>query len=223
MKTKIDEILNTYSGEDTDLCYYIFNLLRQADAPGNDLGYFMKKIRTPSSDKSQILEKRFSLEELQKLDSLYAQYINELLRAIVNKAHLSDWSTNEFYNVLWEKISTDIFFEDDKAKAFVLFKLAQNSLMPFAEFESPLSMDNETFNNILESNKDTILKIRHIFALNLTQKTEVTSLILKEIQNCKSFEEQCVVLAVALDDFTQGKVNTLMQMFGNANVKIEQQ
>ena len=47
-------------------------------------------------------------------------------------------------------------------------------------------------------------------------------MLLKEIQKNKSFEEQCVILAIALDDFTQGKVNVLMQMLGNANVKFEQ-
>ena len=94
--------------------------------------------------------------------------------------------------------------------------------MTYIEIESPLSMDDEKFSDILERNKDTIIKIRHILALNFTQKTEVASLILKEIQKNELYEEQCVILAIALDDFTQVKVNGLMQMLGNANVKIEQ-
>lgn len=222
MNEKIDEILKTYVGDDTDLCYYIFDILKQAERPGSGLEYFMEKIRTRSSDATRVLEKKFSIGELQRLDSIYAKYINELLTAMVNKAHLANWSVNKFYDALWEKLNTDILFEDDKIKAFVLFKFAQNSLMPFIEIESPLSMNNERFSDILERNKDTVIKIRHILALNFTQKTEVTSLILKEIQKNKSFEEQCVILAIALDDFTQGKINGLMQMLGNANVKLEQ-
>ena len=83
-------------------------------------------------------------------------------------------------------------------------------------------MDDEQFSDILEKNKEIIIKIRHILSLNFTQKTEVASLLLKEIQKNKSFKEQCVILAIALDDFTQGKVNGLMQMLGNTNVKFEQ-
>ena len=222
MNEKIDEILKTYAGDDTDLCYYIFNILKQTERPGSGLKYFMEKIRTRNPDATYVLEKKFSIDELQQLDSIYAKYTNELLTAVVNKAHLANWSVDKFYNVLWEKLDTDILFEDDKTKSFVLFKLAQNSLMPYIEIESPLSMDDEKFSDILERNKDTIIKIRHILALNFTQKTEVASLILKEIQKNELYEEQCVILAIALDDFTQVKVNGLMQMLGNANVKIEQ-
>ena len=222
MNEKIDEILKTYAGDDTDLCYYIFNILKQTERPGSGLKYFMEKIRTRNPDATYVLEKKFSINELQQLDSIYAKYTNELLTAVVNKAHLANWSVDKFYNVLWEKLDTDILFEDDKTKSFVLFKLAQNSLMPYIEIESPLSMDDEKFSDILERNKDTIIKIRHILALNFTQKTEVASLILKEIQKNELYEEQCVILAIALDDFTQVKVNGLMQMLGNANVKIEQ-
>lgn len=222
MNEKIDEILKTYAGDDTDLCYYIFNILKQTERPGSGLKYFMEKIRTRNSDATYVLEKKFSINELQQLDSIYAKYTNELLTAVVNKAHLANWSVDKFYNVLWEKLDTDILFEDDKTKSFVLFKLAQNSLMPYIEIESPLSMDDEKFSDILERNKDTIIKIRHILALNFTQKTEVASLILKEIQKNELYEEQCVILAIALDDFTQVKVNGLMQMLGNANVKTEQ-
>ena len=43
--------------------------------------------------------------------------------------------------------------------------------------------------------------------------------ILKEIQKNKSFDEQCVILAIVLDDFAKDKV---MQMLGNTNVKFGQ-
>ena len=222
MNEKIDEILMTYVGDDTDLCYYIFDILKQSENPGSGLECFMEKIRTRSSDATYSLEKKFSINELQQLDSIYAKYINELLNAMVNKAHLSSWSVGKFYDSLWEKINTDILFENDKVKSFVLFKLAQNPLMPYMEIESPLSMDDEQFSDILEKNKEIIIKIRQKLSLNITQKTEVASLLLKEIQKNKSFKEQCVILAIALDDFTQGKVNGLMQMLGNTNVKFEQ-
>ena len=222
MNEKIEKILRTYVGDDTDLCYYIFNILNQSENPGSGLKYFMEKVRTRNSDETYPLENKFSINELQQLDSIYSKYIDELLVAIVNKAHLSKWNIGKFYDTLWEKISTDILFENEKIKSFVLFKMAQNPLMPYLEIKSPLSMSDEKFSEILDKNKDLIIKIRHILSLNFAQKTEVASLILNEIQKNKSFEEQSVILAIVLDDFTQRKVNGLMQMLGNANVKFEQ-
>lgn len=222
MNEKISAVLNSYVGDDTDLCYYVFDILRQEEKPEVGLQYFYENIRTKKSNASQVLEKHYTIEELTKMDKLYAKYINELLLMTVNKAHLEHWNTGKFYGVLWEKISTDLFFEDDEIKAFVIFKFAQNVLMPYIEIDVPLTMKDESFNDILNQNQLVIMKIRHILALNFSQKTEVSSLILKELQNIKTFEEQSVVLAVALEDFTQHKLNGFMQMLSSGNIQVEQ-
>lgn len=207
MNEKIERILRTYVGDNTALCYYIFNILNQSENPGSGLKYFMEKVRTQNSDETYPLEKKFSNKELQQLDSIYSEYIDGLLVTIVNKAHSSKWNIGKFYDTLWEKLSTDILFENEKIKSFVLFKMAQNPLMPYEEIGSPLSMSNKKFDKIVDRNKEVIIKIRHILSLDFDQKTEVASLILNEIQKNKSFEEQSVILAIALYAFTQRKVN----------------
>ena len=116
------------------------------------------------------------------------------------------------------KINTDIFFDNDKIRAFVIFQFAQNKLMPYMEIDHPLTMKDEIFTDILNKNQLIIMKIRHILSLNLSQKTEVASLILKELQNVETFEDQCVVLAFALEDFTQNKLNGFMQILSNGNI-----
>ncbi len=218
MNEKIANILNNYVGDDTDLCCYIFHILRQEEKPAVGLRYFYENIRINKSNASQILEKQYTTEELTKLDNLYAKYINELLPMIVNKAHLEHWSVEKFYEVLWKKINTDIFFDNDKIRAFVIFQFAQNKLMPYMEIDHPLTMKDEIFTDILNKNQLIIMKIRHILSLNLSQKTEVASLILKELQNVETFEDQCVVLAFALEDFTQNKLNGFMQILSNGNI-----
>lgn len=45
----------------------------------------------------------------------------------------------------------------------------------------------------------------------------MASLILKELLNV-TFEDQCAVLAFALEDFTQNKLNGFMQILGNGNI-----
>lgn len=171
MNEKIANILNNYAGDDTDLCCYIFHILRQEEKPAVGLKYFYENIRTNKSNASQILEKQYTMEELTKLDNFYTKYINDLLLMIVNKAHLEHWSVEEFYEVIWEKINTDIFFDDDKIKAFVIFQFAQNKLMPYMENDHLLAMKNELFTDTLYKNQLIIMKIRHILSLSLFQKT----------------------------------------------------
>lgn len=222
MNEKIAGILNNYVGDDTDLCYYVFDILKQEEKPEIGLQYFYENIRIKKSTASQVLEKQYSIEELTNMDKLYTRYINELLLMTVNKAHLEDWNAEKFYGVLWKKINTDLFFEDNKVKAFVIFKFAQNMLMPYIQIDVPLTMKDEIFNDILSKNQLAIMKIRHILALNFSQKTEVSSLILKELQGIKTFEEQSVILAIALEDFAQYKLNGFMQVLSNGNIQVEQ-
>lgn len=222
MNEKILALLNNYVGDDTDLCYYVFDILRQEEKPEVGLQYFYENIRIKKSNASQVLEKHYSIEELTKMDKLYTQYINDLLLMTVNKAHLEHWNTEKFYGVLWKKINTDLFFDDNKIKAFVIFKFAQNMLMPYIEIDDPLTMKDSAFNDISNQNQLVIMKIRHILSLNFSQKTEVSSLILKELQNVKTFEEQSVILAIALEDFTQYKLNGLMQVLSSGNIQVEQ-
>ena len=78
MNEKIEMLLSTYAGDDTDLCYYILDILNQSENPGSSLEYFMEKVRTRSSDETYSLEKKFSINELQQLDSIYSKYVDEL-------------------------------------------------------------------------------------------------------------------------------------------------
>lgn len=220
MNKKLVDILNKYEGDDTDLCYYVFDILKSEEKPEVGLKFFYESIKTEQPDGSMQLEKIYTLEELKNWDKLYSKYINELLIAVVNKAHLQNWNVDKFYSILWEKIINDIILENDKMKAFMIFKFAQSLLMPYVEINKPMSMDDEHFNDIIKRNQATIIKIRHIRSLNLAQKTEVSSLILQEINNVKTFEEQSVILAVVLDEVTQDRIKELMQMLSNGKVEL---
>ena len=49
MNEKIEMLLSTYAGDDTDLCYYILDILNQSENPGSSLEYFMEKDPVPGS------------------------------------------------------------------------------------------------------------------------------------------------------------------------------
>ena len=195
----IMEIIKTYSGEDIDLCYYVFQSMKTKDDPAIELMEFFENVGLQESTGSVELMKRIDDEELTKMDSLYSEYINMFLKTLVGKAHLESWEKSKFYKYLWNNLNMDLIFEDDKVRSFALLRWAQSDLLPYIEIESPISMSNDEFSEILSANRNVVNRIKHIVALNYSQKTEVASLILNEIMPVESKKEQAVVFAVALD------------------------
>lgn len=224
MNEKIINILNTYIGEDIDLCYYVFDILKKDSNPELGLETFFESVLTKKSDKSVPLNNNFQIEELRQWEQMYTRYINELLTTLVKKGHIENWNKKMFYLSLWNVINNNLFFENQKLKSFAIFKCAQNGLIPYVQIDTPLTMENEKFIKIINSNSETIKNIRHILAFNFTQKTEMASLILKEILNIKSFEEQTVILAFVLNYFMQDNTKHLLQILSNTglnNVKLQ--
>ena len=81
---------------------------------------------------------------------------------------------------------------------------------------------DEEFSKILTENRSVVNKIKHIVALNYSQKTEVASLILNEVMSVKTEKERAVILAIALDIVTQSKLNGMTSMLNKIGIEIEQ-
>ena len=156
------------------------------------------------------------------MDSLYSKYINMFLKTLMEKAHLANWGKTKFYEYLWNSLNTDLILEDDKVRSFAMLRYAQSDLMPYIEVGKPLSMNDEEFSKILRANMRVVNKIKHIVALNYSQKTEVASLILNEVMSVKTEKERAVILAIALDIVTQSKLNGMTTMLNKIGIEIEQ-
>ena len=218
----ITEIIKTYAGEDIDHCFYTLQLLKQKDNPAVELMEFFENVGLQKSNGSVTLAQIIGNEELAKMDSLYSKYINMFLETLVEKAHLENWDKLKFYKYLWNCLNTDLILEDDKVRSFAMLRYAQSDLIPYIEIERPLSMNDDEFSKILRDNRNVVNRIKHIVALNYSQKTEVASLILNEIMSKKSEKEQAVLLAVALDIVTQSKLNGMTTMLNKIGIEIGQ-
>lgn len=218
----IMDIINTYAGEDIDLCFYILQVLKEKDNSAAGLMDFFENIGLQKSNSSFILPKVIGNEELAKMDSLYSKYINMFLKTLMEKAHLENWNKTKFYEYLWNSLNTDLILEDDRVRSFAMLRYAQSDLMPYIEVGKPLSMNDEEFSKILRENRNVVNKIKHIVALNYSQKTEVASLILNEVMSVKTEKERAVILAIALDIVTQSKLNGMTSMLNKIGIEIEQ-
>ena len=215
-------IIKTYAGEDIDLCFYVLQALKKNKVPATELMVFFENVGLQKSDSSIVLAKTVENKELAKMDSLYSKYIDVFLKTLVEKAHLENWDKLKFYENLWNFLNTDLILEDDKLRSFAMLKCAQNDLMPYFEIVSPITMSNDEFSKILQNNIAIVNRIKHIVALDYSQKTEVASLILNEVMPIKSEKEQAVVLAVALEIVTKNKLNGMAAILNKISIETEQ-
>lgn len=218
----IMEIIKTYAGEDIDLCFYILQVLKENDNPAVGLMDFFENVGFQKSNGSFALTKIIGNEELVKMDFLYSKYINMFLETLVKKAHLESWDKLKFYDSLWKRLNTDLILEGDEVRSFAMLRYAQSDFIPYIEIESPISMNDDEFSKIFRDNTNVVNRIKHIVALNYSQKTEVASLILNEIMSAKSEKEQAVLLAIALDIVTQSKLNGITTTLNKIGIEIEQ-
>lgn len=215
-------IIETYVGNDIDLCFYILQVLKKKENPVNGLKTFFENVGQHKSKGEFEIPQEIGNEELKKMDSSYSKYISMFLKTLVEKAHTGNWDKEKFYEYLWNGLNTDLILENDKIRSFALLRYAQSDLMPYIEVGTPLSMSDEVFSKILNDNRNVINRIKHIVAFNYSQKTEVASLILNEIMSAKTEEERVVVLAVAFDIVTQNKLNGLTTVLNKVGIEIEQ-
>lgn len=223
MKTneKLMSLISTYDGRDIDLCYYVFESLKglskQDSAQG--LKLFFEEVKRVKSSQTFKLEIKVSEDDLKQYHKIYAKYINELLNTLVKKAHLNNWTVDEFYNVLWEILINDRMFNEDNVCAFVILCLAQSPLLPYVELGKPVEMDNDKFSSLIQAQMMSIQKIQHILGLGLEQKTEVASLILEELLQVQDREKQIVLLAVIFDEVLKNKLKNLQNIMQEAKIE----
>lgn len=223
MKTneKLMSLISTYEGRDIDLCYYVFESLKglskQDSAQG--LKLFFEEVKRVKSSQTFKLEIKVLEDDLKQYHKIYAKYINELLNTLVKKAHLNNWTVDEFYNVLWEILINDRMFNEDNVCAFVILCLAQSPLLPYVELGKPVEMDNDKFSSLIQAQMMSIQKIQHILGLGLEQKTEVASLILEELLQVQDREKQIVLLAVIFDEVLKNKLKNLQNIMQEAKIE----
>ena len=223
MKTneKLMNLITTYEGRDVDLCYYIFEHLKSLDKEEavEGLKNFFEEIKKVKSSQTLELEIRVTEDDLRQYHKIYGNYISELLKALVKKAHLNGWTVDKFYEDLWEILINDRMFSEDNICAFAILCLAQSPLLPYVELGKSVEMDNDKFSSLIQAQILTIQKIQHILGLGLEQKTEVASLILDELLHIQDREKQIVLLAVIFDEVVKEKLKNLQNIMPEVEIE----
>lgn len=192
------KILETWSGELEDLCYELYNMLMKENADNRIqcFQFICENIGEIDSDESVQVKEYFSEGEVDRLKELYGNYVDEAINSVRRKVDSQKLSVSEFYRLLWNTVFSDSLLTLEKEKVFGLLWIIADNGIPYYELSTPLSMENEEFKRIIEENKESSDRISYILSIPFEQRTETSSLILKELSG-KDEVTQAVLLAQA--------------------------
>lgn len=199
--------LKTYDGSAFDLCYEICEYI---DAlPLEDQIPFVQTLCQNygfiSSDKTYEILPKVSKEDVAILRDNYGKYINESIAVSLKKGYNYKWVEDEFYRALWKSICNSEIVTTLIEKSFALYYIAIDRRIPYFQLDNGVEMDNEMFRKILKDNEEPIKKIKFIIYSEFNQKTEKASLLLDEILEAESAEDQIIRMVSIINAFQEEK------------------
>lgn len=207
---KYISLLKTWNGEFEDLSFILYDMLKEENE-SNRIQYFQlicENIGDIDSDESRKIKTYFEEGEIEKLKKLYGKYIDETINSVRKKVTYEKLGVSDFYYLLWKMVFENSILVSEKEKAFGLLWILADNGIPYYELAEPLTMDNDEYKKIVEANRKSLDRIIYILSVPFDQKTEVTSLILKEIEN-KDYKVQTVLLSQAFDIHSKKEIRNL--------------
>lgn len=210
---KYVELLETWSGELEDLCYELYHMLMKENVEERVqlFKFICEKSNEIDSDESKKLERHFDDGEVDRLKELYGNYIDETINSVRKKVVSQKLTAEDFYYFLWNSIFEHSLLTLEKEKVFGLLWIIADNGIPYYELGMPLSMENDEYKRIIEENKEASERITYILSIPLEQRTETSSLILKELSG-KDDVTQAVLLAQAFAVNSKREFNDLTKM-----------
>ena len=199
-KIYIDKI-RRWEGTSIDLCYELFELLDQSEDKLADFKLLCEKFDYYNSKDKEYYY--YSDDELELLKRTYAEYIDGCIRTCMMSTYNKNESVNSFYKLLWKMVFSSEILCTQNEKSFALYWILIDKQIPFQNVNDAIKMSFDVFKKASMRLKNRIRRIDYIIKFPFDQKTEVSSLIIKEIHKCKSIEDQSIVLAFALDKYAE--------------------
>ena len=203
------ELLKVYDGELIDCCYEIcmwcdekgYDFEEQADC----LQVFFEYYEKIKSIKTKEIKSHISEEQEEILIKNYGKFVDEVLNVNLKKAYQNGYSAQEFYRSLWIGICNSGIITTLTEKAFAMYYIAIDMKIPYFYLRKGVLMSNEEFRICMKKNEEGLQKIRFILSSEYSQKTEEASLILNELIDAESFEDQIIIMTGVLSTLRSEK------------------
>ncbi|WP_455938800.1 hypothetical protein [Gemella morbillorum] len=196
----VEQLLKLYDGELIDCCLFLYESFQEESIERQVECFqaFCDNFRVITSNKTQKIPRKIKQRDLDILTDTYGKYVDELLGSALKKAYSSGFRKIELYDILWRSILNRGIITDSEEFAFCIYFVVIDKKIPYYYLDIGLKMENEEFSNFIDQCQLIISKVRFILSNNFSQKTEEASLLIKELQELDTFEEQTVVMATIL-------------------------
>ena len=195
---KYIKLLETWSGKFEDLSYELYDMLMEETQERRIqcFQFICENVDQANSDESENINRHFEDEEMSNLIELYGDYIDETIKSVRKKVVMQKLSVEDFYLLLWNSVMEESLLTQKKEKVFGLSWILVDDGIPYYKLGTPLSMKNDEYRKIVAENRKSVQKIKNILEFPFKQRTETSSLILKELTG-KEYRVQVVLLAQA--------------------------
>lgn len=216
IKAKIYGAFSTCSQVDVNFAMQILELIlaQEKAIQSKLLQYVCELWATVKSSKEIDVPEKISKVNYEKMKSLYGEAVDSALIAYTRKGLMEGWNREEFYDYLWEFISTNIMWSSMEEKAFALYYIAIDARTPYYNVGIGLKMSDDDYSEIQDEIFEAIREFRFIIALDFPQRTEEASLILN-ILNHLSTEEQKIVLLSRIIGYYKDRINDIINQVRN--------
>ncbi len=216
IKAKIYGAFSTCSQTDVNFAMQILELIldQEYGIQSKLVQYVCELWSTVKSSKEIDVPEKISKAKYERMESLYGEAVDATLLSYTRKGLMERWNREQFYNHLWEFISTNIMWSSMEEKAFALYYIAIDARTPYYNVGTGLKMSDDDYSTIQDEIFEAISEFRFIIALGFPQRTEEASLILNVI-NRMNTEEQKIVLLSRIIAYYKKRINDIINQVRN--------
>lgn len=176
---KITEFLSTAKGSAYNVCAQLLDIVINSQIDVQSKVFEQTIVLFEDIESDETVQTSVSKSEFRKaeLEEQYGELVNSFIDFFVQQK----FSSTEFYKNLWNTIQNSMFFPDLASKEFAFYYILIDRRVPYYELSDGYPMSNESFKNLYKKHSALVKKIRYILSTEMKQKTERSSLLLKEL------------------------------------------
>ena len=201
---RLHQFFSVCSGKVSDVFYELYDIIISFDNEEQPLAvrYACENVFNVESDSTYRIEKRYySLEQYRKAVDIARKKFEPILNDLIQNSIRDSVDEDTFYRKVWTIIQNNKMFKTKRDRAYALFVLADNSLVPYRNVGTGISMENDEYRKIIDSfDASAILDTRYILKTSYDQRTQRASLLLDKLLALESKEERTVYFSIVLEE-----------------------
>lgn len=206
--------LSVCSGTVSDVFFELYGIIDSLEKAEQPLAvrFMCENIFKTDSDSSHKIKKSYyTMAQYKKAVETANKKFEPILEKIIENCIQDSIDEDSFYERVWEVIQENSMLKTKRERAYALFKLANNPLVPYRNVGTGISMENDKFKETIDKFEDKFISdTRYILKIDYAQKTQRASLIADRILELTTEEERAVYLALVIEE-VENKVKEKMK------------